>query len=200
MNNVDVIVKLRNETGAGVMDCRKAFEQGGLSYDNALRILNETALVKAAKQSDRQALEGVIEMYSHGNGRIGVMVEINTETEFASRSELFRKFAHEIALQITSTSPLYVRDEDSPADVIATLEGEAVKKARAEGKPERIIPVISGGVVEKYLNTYVLLRQPYIRDESIAISELLHRAIAQIREHIVIRRFVRWEIIPATDD
>lgn len=200
MNNVDVIVKLRNATGAGVMDCRKALEQGGQSYENALRILNDTALVKAAKQADRQVSEGMIELYAHGNGRIGVMVEINTETEFASRSELFRKFAHEIALQITSASPLYVRDEDIPADILTRLETEAMEKAHAEGKPESIIPVIVGGVIEKYRNTNVLLRQPYIRDESIAISELLQRIIAQIRENIVIRRFMRWEIIPASEE
>lgn len=196
MNNLEVIVRLRNETGAGVMDCRKALEQGEQNYDRALRILGETAVLKAAKQAERQTAEGVIELYSHGNGRIGVMVEINTETEFASRSDVFRKFAHEIALQITSASPLYVRDEDIPADVLAKLENEAKEKARAEGKPERIIPVIAGGMIEKYQNTNVLLCQPYIRDETITVSEFLNRTIGQIRENIVIRRFMRWEIAP----
>ncbi len=200
MNNVDVIVKLRNETGAGVMDCRKALEQGEQNYERALRILSESALLKAAKQADREAAEGVIELYSHGNGRIGVMVEINTETEFASRSEMFRKFTHEIALQITSTSPLYVRDEDIPAEVIAKLKTEAAEKAHAEGKLERIILVITSGVVEKYRNTNVLLRQPYIRDETITVSDYLNRTISQIRENIIIRRFMRWEITPSAEE
>lgn len=199
MNNVEVIVKLRNETGAGVMDCRKAWERGEQNFEKALRILSESAMVKAAKQADRQAAEGVIEMYSHGTGRIGVMVEINTETEFASRSETFRRFAHEIALQITSTSPLYTRDEDIPAEVIDRLAEDAAAKASAEGKPEKIIPVITNGVVEKYRNTHVLLRQPYIRDESITVRDLLNRTISQIRENIIIRRFERWAITPEAD-
>lgn len=199
MNNVEVIVKLRNETGAGVMDCRKAWERGEQNFEKALRILSESAMMKAAKQADRQAAEGVIEMYSHGTGRIGVMVEINTETEFASRSETFHRFAHEIALQITSTSPLYTRDEDIPAEVIDRLAEDAAAKASAEGKPEKIIPVITNGVVEKYRNTHVLLRQPYIRDESITVRDLLNRTISQIRENIIIRRFERWEITPEAD-
>lgn len=199
MNNVEVIVKLRNETGAGVMDCRKAWERGEQNFEKALRILSESVMVKAAKQADRQAAEGVIEMYSHGTGRIGVMVEINTETEFASRSETFHRFAHEIALQITSTSPLYTRDEDIPAEVIDRLAEDAAAKASAEGKPEKIIPVITNGVVEKYRNTHVLLRQPYIRDESITVRDLLNRTISQIRENIIIRRFERWEITPEAD-
>lgn len=199
MKNVEVIVKLRNETGAGVMDCRKAWERGEQNFEKALRILSESVMVKAAKQADRQAAEGVIEMYSHGTGRIGVMVEINTETEFASRSETFHRFAHEIALQITSTSPLYTRDEDIPAEVIDRLAEDAAAKASAEGKPEKIIPVITNGVVEKYRNTHVLLRQPYIRDESITVRDLLNRTISQIRENIIIRRFERWEITPEAD-
>lgn len=128
------------------------------------------------------------------------MVEINTETEFASRSEVFRKFAHEIALQITSTSPLYIRDEEIPAEVIAKLETEAAEKAHAEGKPERIIVVITSGVVEKYRNTHVLLRQPYIRDETITVADYLNRTISQIRENIIIRRFMRWEITPPAEE
>jgi elongation factor Ts len=200
MNNMDVIVKLRNETGAGVMDCRKALEQGEQSYERALRILSDIAVLKAARQADRETSQGVIELYSHGNGRIGVMVEINTETEFASRSDVFRKFAHEIALQITSANPLYVLDADIPAHVLEKLAGDAEEKAQSDGKPAHIIPVIVGGVLEKYRNTHVLLRQPYIRDETISVSEFLNRTIIQIRDNIVIRRFMRWEITPPAEE
>jgi len=200
MNNLEVIIRLRNETGAGVMDCRKALEQGEQNYERAVRILSEIAVLKAAKQADRQTAEGVIELYSHGNGRIGVMVEINTETEFASRSDVFRKFAHEIALQITSANPLYVLDADIPAQVLEKLAGEAEETSRSDGKPAHIIPMIVSGVLEKYRNTHVLLRQPYIRDETITVSDFLNRTISQIRENIVIRRFMRWEITPPAEE
>jgi elongation factor Ts len=191
-----VIKQLRGETGAGVMECHKAFELGEQNYEKALVYLRETAAIKAKGQADREALEGKIELYSHNNGRIGVMVEINTETEFASRSEVFRNFAHEIALQITSAAPLYVRDEDIPQQVLVEQARAASEKAREAGKPERIVEKIVDGVLEKYKNKYILMRQVYIRDESLTIAQLLTQAIGAIGENIVIRRFVRWEICP----
>ncbi len=196
---VETIKLLRSETGAGVMECRKALEQGNQNFDKALAYLRETAAAKAKKQADRQALEGKIELYSHNNGRIGVMVEINTETEFASRSEVFRTFAHEIALQITSAAPIYVRDEEIPQQVLDEQVQAATEKARTAGKPERIISQIVAGVLEKYKNEHVLLRQVYIRDDAITISQLINQAIHLTGENIVIRRFVRWEICPETE-
>jgi elongation factor Ts len=197
---IEVIKQLREETGAGVMECRKALEQGNLDFDKALDYLRESAAIKAGKQADREALEGKIELYSHNNGRIGVMVEINTETEFASRSEVFSNFAHEIALQITSTSPLYVRDEHIPQTVLDELTQAAVEKARAGGKPEKIIEQIVAGTLEKYKKEHVLLHQLYVRDETITVADLLNRAIGQIGENIVIRRFTRWEICPEAEE
>jgi elongation factor Ts len=196
---IEVIKQLRDETGAGVMECRKALEQSNQDFGTALVYLREKATIKAKQQTDHEALEGKIELYSHGNGRIGVMVEINTETEFASRSEVFRHFAHEIALQITSASPLYVRDEDIPPQVLHEQAQAAAEQARNDGKSEKIIAQITDGVVEKYKNRYVLLRQAYIRDEAISIAQLLNQAIGQIGENVVIRRFVRWEICPDAD-
>ena len=147
---IETIKQLRGETGAGVMECRKALEETDQDFAKALAYLHEKALLKAKKQTEREALEGIIEVYSHNNGRIAVMVEINTETEFASRSEIFRNFAHEIALQITSAAPLYVRDEDIPQQVLAEQAQIASEKARDAGKPERIIEQIVVGVLEKY--------------------------------------------------
>ena len=196
---VEMIIQLRSETGTGIMECRKALEQGNQNYEKALAYLREKAELKAKKQADREALEGKIELYSHNNGRIGVMVEINTETEFASRSEVFRNFTHEIALQITSASPLYVRDEDIPQQVLDEQARAASEKARCAGKPERIIEQIVDGVLEKYKNKHVLLRQVYIRDENITVAELLSQAISHIGENIVIRRFIRWEICPDSE-
>ena len=195
----ETILQLRSETGAGVMECRKALEQGNKNLENALAYLREKAALKAEKQADRKTLEGRIELYSHNNGRIGVMVEINTETEFASRSEVFRHFSHEIALQIAATSPLYVCDEDIPQQVLDEQAQAASEKARAAGKPERIIQKIVDGVLEKYKTSSVLLRQNYIRDENITVAQLLSQAISHIGENIVIRRFCRWEIYPETE-
>lgn len=193
---IETIKQLREETGAGVMECRKALEQGNQNYANALSYLRQKAAIRANKQSDREAREGKIELYSHGNGRIGVMVEINTESEFASRSEIFQRFAHEIALQITSASPLYVRDEDIPVQVMDEQAQAATAKALQAGKPERVIQQIADGVLEKFKDKSVLLRQSYIRDESITVAQLLNQAISQIGENIVIRRFARWEVCP----
>jgi elongation factor Ts len=200
MNTIEAIKQLRSETGAGVMECHKAFEQGDQDFDRALAFLQELAVIKAKKQTNREALDGKIELYSHNNGRIGVMVEINTETEFASRSQIFGDFTHEIALQITAMSPLYVRDEDIPQEILTQLAQEASERARRAGKPERIIEKIVEGVLEKYKNGHVLMRQPYLRDENITIAQLLTQMISQIGENIVIRRFIRWEVNPDTEN
>ena len=196
---IEIIKTLREETGAMVMDCRRALENTDWNYPRALQLLRDQAAEKARKKASHQADEGVIELYTHANGRIGVMVEVNTETEFASSSEVFRRFAHEIALQVASLSPLYVSDADIPAALLDEMAGESSVKARAAGKPEAIVEKITAGVVEKYKNTHVLLRQAYIRDENLTIAQLLEGMVAQVGENIVIRRFLRWEIVPEAD-
>lgn len=193
---LEVIKQLRTETGAGVMACRKALQQSEQDYARALEALRAAAALKAEKQAGRQASQGRVELYTHGNGRIGVMVEINTETEFASRSQAFQQFAHEIALQITSAAPLYVCDEEITPHALEEQAQAARQKALAAGKPEAIIAQIVEGALEKYRAKHVLLRQPYLRDESLTVAQLLNQASAQIGEHIVIRRFARWEICP----
>src|SRR5512143_1318483 len=147
---IDMIKQLREATGAGVLDCRKALEQADGNIDKAINYLREKGLAMAAKRADRAASEGVVELYSHGNGRVGVMVEINCETDFVSRSEAFRKFAHEIALQIAASSPLYVKEEDIPADVLERETQIATARAKEEGKPEHILPRIVEGYVNKF--------------------------------------------------
>lgn len=200
MNNlIEQIKQLRSESGAGVMECRKALEQCGQDYPAALAYLRAKAASEALKQAGRAAREGKIELYSHANGRIGVMVEINCETEYASRSEVFRNFGHEIALQITSAAPLYVREQDIPPQALEAEVQTAIEKARRVGKPEKILLQIAEGVAEKYKNQHVLLRQAYIRDETISVGQLVNQAIQTIGENIIIRRFVRWEICPEQD-
>ena len=190
------IKELREATGAGILDCRKALEQAGGDYQKAVDFLREKGLATAAKRADRQASEGTVELYSHGHGRVGVMVEVNCETDFVARSENFRKFAHELALQIAASSPQYIREEDIPADVLARETAVGTARAREEGKPEAVIPRIVEGYLKKFKDENVLMRQAYIRDETITIAQLLGQAIGHIGENIVIRRFMRWEICP----
>lgn len=188
------IKQLRELTGAGVLDCRKALEQANGNLDKAVEFLREKGLAKAAKRADREATEGVLDLYSHGNGRVGVMVEVNCETDFVARSEAFRTFAHELALQIAAASPIYIRAEDIPTEVLERERRTARARALEEGKPEAVVERIVAGRLEKFKDEVCLLRQPYIRDENITVEKLLHQQIAALGENIVIRRFVRWEV------
>jgi elongation factor Ts len=156
--------------------------------------LREKGLATAAKRADRTASNGVVELYTHGNGRVGVMVEVNCETDFVARSEPFRKFAHEIALQIAAGAPLYIRPEEIPAEVLAHETEIARARAREEGKPEAMLERIAEGRVEKFKDEVCLLRQLHIRDEKTPVEKLLLDQVASIGENIVIRRFVRWEL------
>ena len=190
----EMIKQLREATGAGILDCRKALEQADGDYEKAVTFLREKGLAIAAKRADRSASEGVIELYSHGNGRVGVMVEVNCETDFVARSENFRKFAHELALQIAAAAPLYIREEDIPADVLEREGKIAAVRAREDGKPETIIPRIVEGSLTKFKDETVLLRQAYIRDESKKIQELYNESLVALGENVVIRRFQRWQL------
>jgi elongation factor Ts len=188
------IKKLRESTGAGILDCRKALEEANNDFDKALDFLREKGLAKAAKRASRNASEGVIELYSHGNGRVGVMVEVNVETDFVGRSESFRELAHELALQIAATSPDYIREEDIPQEVLEKEAQIATAKAKEDGKPESIIPRIVEGTIEKFKNETVLLRQPYIRNEEITIQQLINEKVVALGENIVVRRFERYAL------
>jgi len=188
------IKELREATGAGILDCRKALEQANGDFDKAVDFLREKGLATAAKRSDRDASEGTVELYSHGNGRVGVMVEVNCETDFVARSEAFRTFAHEVALQIAAGAPRYLRPEDVPADVYEHEREIARARAREEGKPDAVLERIVEGRIEKFKDEVCLLRQPYIRDESITLEKLLLQNVAAIGENIIIRRFARWEL------
>ena len=192
--SIEQIKALREATGAGIMDCRKALEQANNDYDKALEFLREKGLATAAKRADREASEGVVEIYSHGNGRVGVMVEVNCETDFVARSEAFRSLAHELALQVAAGAPLYIREEDIPAEALEQERQKARRLGQEEGKPENILERIAEGYLEKFKDETVLLRQVYIRDDSLTIQKLLLQNVASIGENLVIRRFARWEL------
>src|SRR3972149_4014256 len=185
---------LRAETGAGVMDCRKALEKADGDFNKAVELLREKGLAKAAERADREASEGILELYSHGNGRVGVMVEVNSETDFVARSPAFRTFAHEVALQVAAAAPRYIRPEDIPAEVLEQEREAARRRGREEGKPEAILERIADERLEKFINEACLLRQDYIRDDSLTIQDLLNQTVAAMGENIIIRRFVRWEV------
>jgi elongation factor Ts len=190
---LEKIKTLIKETGAGVMESRQALEEAHQNYDEALAALREKVAARVKAKAGNDTQEGFIEHYSHCHGRIGVMVEVNTETDFAAESEIVKNFAHEVAMQIASSEPLYVSDEDIPGDVLQELTAKAQESARSAGKPEAVIAKIVEGSLEKYKNNSVLLRQPYIRDESLTIAQLREQAAGRLRENINIRRFVRWE-------
>lgn len=196
----EMIKELRNTTHAGILDCRKALEASDGDFQKAMDFLREKGLATAAKRASRAASEGVVELYSHGNGRVGVMVEVNCETDFVARSESFRSFAHEIALQIAAASPLYVTDAEIPQEELEHEAEVATAKAREEGKPDKIIPRIVEGYLKKYKDENVLLRQAYIRDDSLTIQELLNQTVGSTGENLVIRRFERWALGEGSED
>ena len=191
---VDQIKALREETGVGILDCRKALENANGDFDKALEALREKGLATVAKRGERETSEGILDLYSHGDGRVGVMVEVNSETDFVSRSEKFRDFAHEIALQIAASAPSYIRVEDIPEEVLEQRRQTEREDALAEGKPEEIVEKIVEGRIKKFVDEACLLSQNYIRDDDLTIEQLLLQNVAAIGENIVIRRFVRWEM------
>jgi elongation factor Ts len=191
--SIEDIKKLRESCGAGMADCKKALEESNGDFDKAIEYLRKKGAASAAKRADREAKEGYIAVYTHG-GRIASMVEVNSETDFVSKNEDFRKFVMEIAMQVAASAPLYVSREEVPAEVIAKekeIEGE---KLKAEGKPAEMIEKILEGKMEKYYEQVVLLEQPYIKDPELKVVDLLNEKLASIGEKIQIRRFCRYEL------
>ena len=190
----DMIKELRTATGAGVLDCRKALQQSNGDFEKAVDFLREKGMATAAKRADRDASNGVVELYSHGDGRVGVMVEVNCETDFVARSEPFRNMAHEIALQIAASAPRYIKAEEIPAAEMEHESEIARARAKEEGKSGAVVEKIVEGRLEKFKDEVVLLRQPYIRDEALTVEKLLLQTITATGENLIIRRFQRWEL------
>jgi elongation factor Ts len=191
--SVETIKKLREATGSGILDVKEALQNSDGDFEKAVDYLRQKGLAKAAKRSDRDASEGYIELYDHGDGRVGVMVEVNCESDFVARSDAFREFSHNVALQIAAAAPKWVKEDQVPDEVIEREKEIARTRYKEEGKPDNIIDKILEGMVEKFKADNCLLSQAYIRNEDITIQELLHEKIASIGENIVIRRFERWE-------
>jgi elongation factor Ts len=194
-----MVKELRETTGAGILEAKKALEATDGDYDKAVDILREKGAARAAKRSGREANEGVIELYAHPGNRVGVMVEINCETDFVGRNEQFRGLAHDIALHIAAASPLYLtRDEVPQADLDRELE-VLRNQALAEGKPEQIVEKIVSGRMNKFYEETVLMDQPFIKDDSMTIEQLVTESIRTTGENIKIRRFARYELGESLD-
>jgi elongation factor Ts len=183
---------LRDKTGAGMMDCKRALTEAGGDVDKAMAVLREKGLAKAREKSARTMSEGVIVSYLHGNGRIGVLVELGCETDFVARNEEFQGLARELAMQVAASKPLYVSPEDVPADVIEAEK--AIYRSQVADKPQQIQDKIIEGKLGKYYEEVCLIRQPYIRDDSKKVEDLIRETIAKAGENMTVRRFVRMEL------
>lgn len=189
-----MVKELRTATGAGVLDAKKALESSDGDFEKASDILREKGAARAAKRSGREVTEGVIETYAHPGNRVGVMLELNCETDFVARNEQFLQLAHDLALHIAAMSPQYVRIEDVPAEELDREMSVLRAQALAEGKPEKIADKIVAGRIRKFYEEFCLLEQPYVRDDKVTIGQLITNAISTTGENIRIRRFVRYEL------
>ncbi|MCK5763085.1 MAG: translation elongation factor Ts [Clostridiales bacterium] len=188
-----MVKELREMTGAGMLDCKNALTETDCNMDDAVKLLREKGIAKAAKKSGRIASEGMVTSYVHG-GRIGVLVEVNAETDFVSKNEEFVQFTKDVAMQIAAANPSYVRIEDVPAEAVEKEKEILKTQALNEGKPEKIIDKMVEGRIAKFYKEICLLEQPFVKNPDITIGELLTEKISKIGENLSIRRFERYEL------
>lgn len=191
--SLDDIKKLKELSGIGLTDAKVALVEANGNFDKALEVLRKKGLTKAEKKGDREARQGLIDSYVHG-GRIGVVVEVNCETDFVARTDNFKSFVHEIALQIAAMAPEYVSDADIPAAEIDRVRTEAKERALAEGKPAAMVDKIVDGQVKKHFAEKVLLSQEYIKNEKQTVGDFVKENIAKTGENLIIRQFKRIEL------
>lgn len=188
---IDAIRKLREKTNAGVVDCKRALRDAGGDIDKAIEILRKQGISMASKKAGRQAREGRIESYVHLGGKIGVLVEVNCETDFVARNDDFKSFVKDIAMQVAASNPLYTKREDVPQEVVK--KETDIIKAQNQGKPKEAVDKIAEGKLSKFYEEVCLLEQPFIKEPSLKVKDILASTIAKIGENIVIRRFVRYQ-------
>ncbi|NBD22437.1 translation elongation factor Ts [Paenibacillus glycinis] len=192
--SASAVKELRERTGAGMLDCKKALDETNGDIAKAVDVLRERGLSAAANKAGRVATEGTVESYIHANGRIGVLVEINCETDFVGKTDQFREFARDIAMQIAAANPKFVSREEVPNDELDKEREILRAQALNEGKPEKIVDKMVEGRISKYYEEYCLLEQPFIKDPDKTVHTLLKEKISTIGENISIRRFVRYEL------
>jgi elongation factor Ts len=191
--SASAVKELREKTGAGFMDCKRALEETGGEIDKAVALLRERGQAAAAKKADREAREGLISSYIHTGGRIGVLIEVNCETDFVARTDRFQKLVRDLAVQVAGMNPQYIDLESIPADVLAARKAELLADDSVQKKPTAIREQIVDGQLKKWLKDVCLLDQPF-RDTDGSVRELVVDAIATIGENIQVRRFVRYEL------
>jgi elongation factor Ts len=196
----EMVKELRGVTGAGVLEAKKALEQTDGNFDKAVDILREKGAARALKRADRTAKDGMVELYAHPGNRVGVMLELNCETDFVARTEQFRDLAHNLALHIAAAAPRYLRPEDVPAGEIEREASVLKAQALSEGKPEAVVEKIVAGRITKYYEEICLLEQPFVKDEKVKIKDMLTEAIRTTGENIVVRRFARYQLGEALED
>ena len=189
---IDAIKILREKTSAGVVDCKKALKEAAGDIEKAIEILRKKGIKLASEKSSRTTKEGYVDSYIHMNGKIGVLLEVNCETDFVARNEEFRMFVKDIAMQVAAAKPRYVKREDVPEDVLA--KEKEILAAPIKNKPKDVIDKILTGKLESFYAENCLMDQPFVKDQKVRISELLQSLIAKIGENIVIRRFVRYQL------
>jgi elongation factor Ts len=192
--SAQMVKELREMTGVGPLDCKKALEQYDGDMEKAADYLREKGLAKAAKKAGRATNEGIVHAYMHHNSRLGVMVELNCETDFVAKTEQFRTLANDIALQVANLAPQVVKREDIPAAQVEAERNLQRRRALDEGKPENVVDKIVDGRMSKFYEELVLLEQPFIKDDSKTIGDLIQQAIAELGENIAVNRFVRFAI------
>ncbi len=192
--SAELISTLREKTGAGIMDCKRALEECGCDVDKAVDLLRQRGLAKAAKRAGKVTGEGVIGAYIHAGGKIGVLVEVNCETDFVARTPEFQAFVKDIAMHIAASNPKYIRKEDVPEEEILHEKRIYMAQAREAGRPEAVLERIAEGRLEKYFQEVCLMDQPFIKNQDINIKTLLDSLIARLGENIRIRRFARFQI------
>lgn len=191
--SIEDIKKLKELTGVGLTDAKVALTEANGDFDKALEAMRKKGLTRAEKKSDREAREGVIDSYVH-SGRIGVVVEVNCETDFVARLDDFKQLAHEIAMQVAAMSPKYVTEADIPEEEIARVRGEAEERVKAEGKPADIAAKIVDGQVKKHFAEQTLMSQTFILDEKKTVQDHVKDNIAKLGENIIVRQFKRIEL------
>lgn len=192
--SIELIKELREATGAGVLDAKNALIAADGDFDAAVDALRKKGLARAAKRADRTANEGLVELYAHPGNRIGVILELNCETDFVARNEQFSTLAHDLALHIAASAPRYVTTDDVPQEELDREIEVLREQALAEGKPENIVEKIVSGRIRKFYEETVLLEQPFVKDDSVKIKDLLDDARMSTGENIILRRFERYEL------
>ncbi|NPV46930.1 MAG: translation elongation factor Ts [Armatimonadetes bacterium] len=188
------VKKLREKTGAGFMDCKAALAEANGDFEEAVDILRKKGISVATKREGKTASQGIIASYIHAGDQVGVLVEVNCETDFVARTEAFREFAHNVAMQVVAMQPRWVSREEVPADAMDREREVLTAQAKAEGKPDHIVEKMVEGRLKKFYEEYCLLDQKYIRDDSMTINDLLLDVVGKTGEKVAVRRFVRFQV------